>query len=448
MSYIPHTTEQVVEMLNVLGIKNLEDLFDHIPPEIRLGRSLKLKGPFSEPEVLAHLKGVAEKNDPTHVTSFLGGGAYHHYIPSIIPHLSNRPEFVTSYTPYQPEVSQGTLTAMFEFQELTCQLFGMEIANASMYDGATAMAEATLMARRITKRKKVAVSRALHPQYRMVLNTYIEPADVIEIPYNNEGITDAESMKDIMDKDVAALIIQYPNFFGALEDLVKPRAYSEECGALFIVTVISPIALGLLRPPGEYGADIVVGEGQSLGNPVSFGGSHLGLFTTKQKYLRQIPGRIVGETIDKGGRRGFVLTIATREQHIRRGRATSNICSNQSLCALNALIYLTYLGRQGIKEISTLNFLRAEYLKDLLKSGDKIRLKFPSPTFNEFILETDFDLNTLLESLKEDGIIGGIPLERFYPELKNCLLICVTELSSVSGIERYASLVKEYAAGN
>lgn len=384
------------------------NFFADIPDSVRLKRDLALPTPLSEPELLEELKAQSEinkKSDP-----FLGAGCYHHFVPSVVKHLVSRSEFYTAYTPYQAEASQGTLQTIYEYQSMICELTGMDVANASMYDGATAMAEAALMAVRITGKKEIVVSTAIHPHYRQVLKTYCTAADLtlIEIPYDQK--TGLSPYPKTLTPNAACYILQQPNFFGNIEDVSNLADKIHREGALFIVSV-DPISLGLLKPPGNYGADIVVGEGQPLGNSMNFGGPGLGIFATKKEFLRQMPGRIVGATTDAEGRRGFVLTLATREQHIRRERATSNICSNEALCALAACVYLSVMGKQGLRKVAELCLQKASYLKK--KLSDKV-LWLNTSSFKEFVIKTDKKV--------------GLSLEVYYPELKDSKLICVTEL--------------------
>src|SRR4030042_3293665 len=335
--YIPHTPEDIRRMLKTIGVKRVEDLFETIPTKYRLSKSMNLPEPLGEPDLLRHLQEL----QPPLCASFLGGGAYHHFIPAVVPYLISRSEFYTAYTPYQPEISQGTLQSIFEYQTLMCQLTGMEVSNGSMYDGASSLAEAVLMAYRITGRKKILLSQAIHPEYRKVIQTYIDPdeQEIVLIPYlQKEGRTDEETLVQFLDQEVSAVVIQNPNFFGVIEDLQTIGERIHQKGGLMIASFSEAIAYGMLRPPGEFGADIVAGEGTSLGLSLSFGGPYLGIFTTKEKFIRNMPGRLVGETVDLEGKRGFVLTLATREQHIRREKPTSNICTNEGLCALMATV--------------------------------------------------------------------------------------------------------------
>jgi glycine dehydrogenase subunit 1 len=443
--YIPHTEKECQEMLKTIGIKRVEDLFERIPKAFELSKPLNLPGPISEPDLLRQVRDLQSpifSGDPW--SSFLGAGAYSHFIPAVVPAMVSRSEFYTAYTPYQPEISQGTLQAIFEYQTLMCQLTGMEVSNASMYDGASALAEAVLMAHRITTRKKVLLSEAIHPQYRRVVATYLGPdqQELIMIPYNkDEGRTDEEALFELLDDDVSAVVIQNPNFFGVIEDLssIGERVHRE--GGLLIVSFCEAIAYGILMPPGEFGADMVTGEGQSFGIPVSYGGPYLGIFTTREKYIRGMPGRLVGETVDLEGKRGFVLTLATREQHIRRERATSNICTNEGLCALMATVFLSSLGKEGLRELALMNLSKAEYAKRTISKVKGCKLEFSSPTFNEFVLRVERDPEEVLRGLTGERILGGVPLGKYYPSLDHHLLVTATEILTKDEIDRWAEVV-------
>ena len=440
--YIPHTEEDVQAMLEFVGAKKIEDLFGMIPEECRLAKPLDLPEPFSEPDLVRHLQGLQS----TAYSSFLGAGAYHHFIPSVISALISRSEFYTAYTPYQPEISQGTLQAVFEYQTLMCQLTGMEVSNASMYDGASSLAEAVEMAGRVTKRKKILLSETVHPEYRKVIQTYLDPdqEEIILIPYKKEeGRTDERKLLDRLDGKVSSVVIQNPNFLGVIEDLHSMADKVHEAGGLMIVGFTESVAHGILTPPGEEGADIVAGEGQSFGIPLSYGGPYLGIFTTREKFVRNMPGRLVGETVDLEGKRGFVLTLATREQHIRREKATSNICTNEGLCALMATIFLSCLGKQGLKELALMNLSKAEYAKKIASQIDRCHLVFSSPTFNEFVLKIPGEPERVLEKLKGKKILGGIPLGRFYPEMNHYLLVTVTEMNTREEIDRWAEALEK-----
>jgi glycine dehydrogenase subunit 1 len=442
MRYLPHTEEEVAAMLRVVGVATLDDLFATVPEDCRMGAPLELPDPLTEWELGRHMGALADTVAAAPRSRvFLGAGSYEHFIPATVPSLVGRSEFTTAYTPYQPEISQGTLQALFEYQTLVSRLLGMEVANASMYDGASALIEALLMAIRVTKRKTVAVSRAVHPAYRSVVNTYLEPSgfEVIELPYDDSGRTDLAGLEEV--GGLAAVALQSPNFFGCVEDLAAAAEVSRGAGALFTVAFTEALAYGLLKNPGESGADIACGEGQSLGIAQSFGGPYLGVFTTREQYTRNLPGRLVGKTVDREARVGFVLTLATREQHIRREKATSNICSNQSLLALSAAVYLASLGKHGLRELARLNYDKAEYLKGRLREAG-LRLRFSGPTFNEFVVEFPPGSEARYQDLLGEGIVPGLPLAPYYSDLENCYLLCVTEAKTKEDLD---ALVKGIA---
>ena len=430
MRYIPHTEEDIRQMLAGIGVNTVDDLFSEVPSDLRLNRDLDLPEALSESELLRNLQELASVNATadTHL-SFLGGGAYNHFIPAVIDQLISRSEFYTAYTPYQPEISQGTLQAIFEYQTLICQLTGMDVSNASMYDGASATAEAVLMAARATRRKQILVANNLHPEYRETIVTYCRylDMDLVEIAYAENGQIDSAALVDHLSKETAAVIVGYPNFFGVIEDLGTLSGLAHEQGALLVTAVAEPIALGLLKSPGELGADIVIGEGQSFGMPVSFGGPGVGFFAAKQKTVRSMPGRLIGATKDGQGKTGYVLTLATREQHIRREKATSNICSNQGLCALMAAVYLSLLGKKGIREVAEQNLAKAAYARQAIAALPEFSIPFDAPVFNEFVVESTIPLDSLFARLEALKILGGIPLARFYDDMDNRFLICVTE---------------------
>lgn len=440
--YIPHTDADCRAMLETIGVQKVEDLFDVIPRKYRMTKPLNLPEPLSEPDLLRSLQGLQSPAVPGAGWShFLGAGAYHHFIPSVVSSLISRSEFYTAYTPYQPEISQGTLQAIFEYQTLMCQLTGMEVSNASMYDGASSLAEAVLMSQRITKRNKILLSQAIHPEYRKVIQTYIDPdqQEIVTIPYKKkEGRTDEDVLSSLLSDEVSAVVVQSPNFFGIIEDLSRIGEKVHRVGGLLIAGFSEAVAYGMFTPPGASGADIVAGEGQSLGIPVSFGGPYLGIFTTLEKFVRNMPGRLVGETVDLDGKRGYVLTLATREQHIRRERATSNICTNEGLCALMATIYLSCLGKEGLREVALMNLSKAEYAKKVASGVKGCTLRFSSPTFNEFVIETEREPEEVLKALTKEKILGGLSLGRFYPELNRHLLITVTEMMTKEEIDRWA----------
>jgi len=449
MRYLPHTEEDIRQMLDAIGVKTLDDLFVEIPAALRLNRPIDLPEPLSEAELLRQLSRMTAEHAAAPVySSFLGGGAYNHFIPAVVDQLASRSEFYTAYTPYQPEISQGTLQAIFEYQTLICQLTGMDVANASMYDGASACAEAVLMSARATRRKKVLLSEGLHPEYRQTVKTYCSylEMELVQVPLAADGRTDLSAAIKLIDADCAALVVGYPNFFGCIEDLktLGEKVHAE--GAMLVTAVQEPVALGLLKSPGELGADIVIGEGQSLGLPVSFGGPGIGFFAARQKVVRSMPGRLIGETVDADGHRGFVLTLATREQHIRREKATSNICSNQGLCALMVTIYLSLLGKQGLRELAGQNLAKAAYARQQIDALQGFSLPFTAPGFNEFVVEADLPVAPLLEKLATEKILAGIPLAKFYPEMDNRFLVCVTEQNSREEIDALVAALQGGAA--
>jgi glycine dehydrogenase subunit 1 len=438
--YLPHTPEDISSMLKVVGMESLDDLFSTIPEACQRSGEMRLPDPLTEWELSAHLAGLAgSQRTAPGPGVFAGAGSYQHFIPEAVSHLLSRSEFVTSYTPYQPEISQGTLQGIYEYQTLTCRLLGMEVANASLYDGASALAEALLMAVRITGQRRIALSCLIHPHYRRVVKTYFRPTEyeVLELPYLRSGRTDLTPLASM--EPFAAVAIQSPNFFGCMEDLRTAAVAAHSREALLVSSFTEALAYGLLESPGSQGADIVCGEGQSLGIPQSFGGPVLGMFAGRMKHVRSMPGRLVGQTRDADGRRGFVLTLATREQHIRREKATSNICTNNSLCALNAAMFMACLGGAGLRELARLNYDRSEYLKrELGKTG--FRIAFESPTFNEFVAEGPAGFDTLHERLLQRGIVAGLPLSPYHPELAGHYLFCVTETKSREHLD---ALVKE-----
>ena len=437
MRYIPNSPEERTEMLHQVGLNSAEELFDSIPKDLRLSRNLNTPAALSEIELLAGFEQLATRNRAAGRTSFLGAGAYQHYIPTIVDHIISRSEFFTAYTPYQPEISQGTLQVIFEFQTLVCQLTGMEVANASMYDGSTALAEAVLMAERVTKRSKVIACGAIHPEYLEVVNTYVQHAgiELLHAPINSDtGQT--SSIDGLLDDQTAALVIQSPNFFGCIEDVAALAARAHSVGALLIVAVTESISLGLLKSPGACGADIVVAEGQSFGVPLSFGGPYVGLFATLAKYARQIPGRLVGEAYDKEGRRGFVLTLATREQHIRREKATSNICTNEGLIALAATVYLETMGRRGLQEVAQQCAQKTAYAAKRISEVEGFSIPFTAPRFNEFVVRGPVPAKELLSRLASDkNITGGLALSRYFEDRSNDFLVCATELNPRAEID-------------
>ena len=439
MPYLPHTDQEIASMLETVGARDLDALFESIPESLRRS-GLNLADPMTDMELERHMASLAGSTSHEVLLSFMGAGSYEHYVPAVVPHLLGRSEFYTAYTPYQPEISQGTLQAIYEYQTLTARLLGMEAANASLYDGATALAEALLMAIRVTRRGKVAVSRAVHPLYRRVVETYFKPTEyeLVELPIMRDGRTDLSPVNDM--DDIAAVAVGSPNFFGLIEDVAAVVALAAEKKALSIVTFTEPLAYGVFKSPGSLGADVACGEGQSLGLPRSFGGPGLGMFATKMSLIRNVPGRLVGRTTDLDGRRGFVLTLSTREQHIRREKAVSNICTNNSLCALNAAMYMASLGATGFRELSALNRDKAEHLKKRL-SEKGCEIRFDGPTFNEFVAKFPGDGSTVYKKLLAKGIAAGLPLSPYYPDLEGCYLVCVTETKTREDLERFAEEV-------
>ncbi|HKI47825.1 MAG TPA: aminomethyl-transferring glycine dehydrogenase subunit GcvPA [Desulfobacteria bacterium] len=442
MRYIPHTETDIQEMLSAIGIKKIGELFQSIPEALRLEAPLDLPPALPEADLTQALSQLASRNVNLEECSvFLGAGAYRHFTPSVVNHLLLRGEFLTSYTPYQPEVSQGTLQAIFEFQSFVCMLTGMEIANASIYDGASSLAEAVLMAHRVNNRNEVLMARTVHPEYRQVVETYTRGIEfkIIEAPYQENGQTDLEFIKQHVTDDTSSVVIQSPNFFGIVEQYAELGKFLKEKETLLIVVVAEATSLGILKPPGERGADIVAGEGQGWGLPVSYGGPHVGFFATQESFFRQVPGRIVGETVDRAGQRSYALTLATREQHIRREKATSNICTNQGLCALAATIWLAAMGKQGVREVALQNLKTANALKDKLQQLKGFGLRFLADTYNEFVLECPGPAQELHAKLLAANIVAGLPLGNFYPELDNCLLLCATEMNSRESLDHFAN---------
>jgi glycine dehydrogenase subunit 1 len=443
-SYIPNTEQDRKRMLDFLGIESVDELFADIPSSIRFNRELNIPAAWSEVELNRNMARLAGKNaNVDEYISFLGAGAYQHHIPAVVDAIISRSEFYTAYTPYQPEISQGNLQAIFEFQTMICELTGMDVSNASMYDGPTAMAEAGIMACSATRRSKLLVSRAVHPEYRAVLNTYAygQKIEVVEVDIEN-GLTDTKDFEAKLSDDVAGVIVQYPNFFGSIEDIQTYAELAHAKKALFIA-VVNPIALGILEAPGALGADIVVGEGQSLGNPLSFGGPYLGFLATRTEHVRRIPGRVVGQTKDLDGRRAFVLTLQAREQHIRREKASSNICSNQALNAIAATVYMAYMGKEGFQEVAKLNLQKAHYAQKRLASVKGVEPLFSAPFFNEFALKLPVEPKTVNKELLAAGIIGGYDLGRDYPEYKDAMLFAVTEVRTKNDIDMLAERLEE-----
>ena len=423
-------------MLQGLGLSSADQLFDSLPADVLLRRPLDTPPALSEIELLARFEQMAARNTAARRPSFLGAGAYAHYAPTVIDSLISRSEFFTAYTPYQPEISQGTLQAIFEFQTMVCQLTGMEVANASMYDGSTAVAEAALMAERVTRRSRVVVSGALHPEYLRVTETYVAHAGIELVRAGLDDETGRTSLADALDDQVAAVVVQSPNFFGCVEDLRRLADAAHKVGALLVVAVAESMSFGLLRSPGACGADIVVAEGQSFGVPVSYGGPYVGLFATRERFARQLPGRLAGVAYDREGRRGFVLTLATREQHIRREKATSNICTNEGLIALAATIYMTTMGRRGVQETALQCAQKAAYAAHRISELEGFTLPYSAPRFNEFVVRAPSDAAALLRRLADEhNLTGGLALSRYFTERPDDLLVCVTEINTRAEID-------------
>lgn len=438
--YLPNTEAQRKEMLKAMGLETIEDLFGCcIPEAVRFKGDLDLPAPLSEMEALKLLSSLADKNTPaTNRISFLGGGVADHYIPAAVDHMVSRSEFYTAYTPYQAEVSQGTLQNIFEFQSMICLLTEMEVANASMYDGGSALAEAAVMAASSSRRNKILISQTAHPEYRQVVSTYAwaQDLEVEEVAASN-GQIDLEDLKKKVDSTTAAVLVQHPNFFGGLEPVEAIEEITHGQKKTLFVVAVDPHSLALLKPPGQYGADIVIGEGQPMGNPMSFGGPHLGFFAASSKQIRKMPGRIIGLTEDMEGQRGFVMTMQTREQHIRRQRATSNICTNQALNALAAAVYVSLMGKEGMVEVAQACIQKAHYLKERIAKLPGFDIPFSGPTFKEFVVKSHKPWSTVYHALLERNILAGIPLEQFYPQLKDHFLVCVTEKRTREELDQF-----------
>jgi len=446
LRYLPQTNDEIQKMCETIGVKSPEALFDVIPAALRMKGGLDLPKPLAEADLIRHLKDLGRTNDTTDsLSSFLGGGAYHHYIPVAVSAITSRGEFQTAYTPYQPEISQGTLQAIFEFQTMIASLTGMDLANAGNYDGASALAEAVLMALRITKRPKVLLAASIHPDYRRVVKTYLTniECEIVEIPFDESGRLQMQALETQLDDCVAALCVQSPNSFGVIETANVLSAKVHAAGGLMLSCFTEAMSLGFLQSPGALGADIVAGEGASFGNFLNFGGPYLGLFATSKQYVRQMPGRLVGETVDAEGKRGFVLVLSTREQHIRREKATSNICTNQALCALGTTTFLSLMGPKGLDRIAQVNYSNAVYLRDGLLGLKSVQRRFSGPHFNEFILKFKQDPRDLLVSLRARGILGGIAVQDWTQGLENCLLVCATEMNTKAQMDEYIQAMKE-----
>jgi len=448
MSYVPNTDAERRQMLAAIGANCIDELFEQVPAGVRLREPLRLPAALSELELVEHCKALARRNQSTERSlCFLGGGAYDHFIPAIVDVVAQRSEFYTAYTPYQPEASQGSLQAFFEFQSLLCELTGMDVANASLYDGATAAVEAALMAMAVTGRRgKVVVPESLHPHGRQTLATYLrnQGSSIVEVPAPG-GTVEPDAIGSEVDEATACVIIQQPNFFGLLEEAAAVAEVAHRHGALLVLW-FDPLSLGLLRTPGDYGADIAVAEGQSLGIPLQYGGPYLGIIATRQQFVRRLPGRIVGQTTDRNGRTCYVLTLQTREQHIRREKATSNICTNQGLMALRATVYLAALGRTGLREVAELCCRKAHYAAERLASLPGVRLRFDRPFFKEFVIELPGPAAELCKSLAGQGIMVGPTLGRWYRGMENCLLVAVTERRAKEQIDLLAEAVERSLA--
>lgn len=443
--YLPMTEQDKKEMLATIGVESVDELFSDIPESVRFKGLYDIKEAKSESALLKELKQLAAKNvDTDSNISFLGAGIYNHYKPVIVDHVISRSEFYTAYTPYQPEISQGELQAIFEFQTMIAELTGMDLANSSMYDGGTSLAEAGMLAAGHTRRKKIIVSEAIHPEYRDVVATYAygQSIEIVTVP-TKDGITDIDALKGLIDDNTAAVMVQYPNFFGQVEDIKTIGEITHDAKSLFVVSS-NPLALGVLTPPGKLGADITVGDAQVFGIPESFGGPYCGYFATTTKLMRKVPGRLVGETVDQEGRRGYVLTLQAREQHIRREKATSNICSNQALLALAASVAMTALGKQGVQEMAKQNIVKTRYAKNAFEAAG-FAVPFQGTHFNEIVVKTSKSIAEINEKLLDKGIIGGFDLGRVYPGLENHVLIAVTELRTKEEID---ALVAEMGAYN
>ncbi len=455
-SYIPTTDEQRKAMLSTVGVNSVDELFSAIPEELRLEKGLGIPAPLSEYELKKQMSTLVQQNfDSSWNLCFLGAGIYDHFIPSAVKHIISRQEFYTAYTPYQPEISQGVLQSIYEYQTMISELTGMDAANASLYDGATAMYEAVLLAVRYTERKEVLVARSINPEYRKVLYSGLKYSGITikEIEFYTDSTCDKKSgtvnlelLQDAINENTAAIVVQSPNFFGIVEDIKAASQKAKSVGAL-LIAVCDPISLGVLESPGALGADIAVGEAQPLGNAMNFGGPLLGYFAVKSPYIRRMPGRIVGQTTDSEGRRGFVLTLQAREQHIRREKATSNICTNQALCSLAATVYLSLMGKEGLKEVATQCINKSNYTyKSLLETG-QVNKVFDAPFFREFVVRPGISLERLNDELMAESIIGGYDLSAEYPELEGCWLIAVTEKRTRDEIDTFVQKVNKICQG-
>jgi len=447
MRYLPNTAQNQRAMLDTIGVRGIEDLLVKIPAKARLSRPLALPAALAESELVRHLRSLAAKNaDAESAVCFLGGGAYDHYVPSPINHLILRGEFFTAYTPYQPEASQGTLRTIYEYQTMIAELTGMDVANASIYDGASSLAEAALMAHAVTSRTEIVLGGGVNPLYRRVVETYVDGAGLrLREGPTPEGVLDLDAVRRVVGGKTAALVVQSPNFYGCLEDVAAAAEIAHAAGALLVV-VSDPVNLGVLEAPGRQGADIVVGEGQGLGVPLSFGGPYLGVFAAKQEFVRRMPGRLVGATVDLDGARGFALTLQTREQHIRRAKATSNICTNVALCALMATIYLATLGKQGLVRVGELSAAKAHHAAERLAAVPGVSLRFAQPFFKEFTLKLPKSPERVVARLAKQGILAGLPLKALDKKHADCLLVAVTEQRTKDEIDAFADALAKAVA--
>lgn len=453
MRYLPQTEQEIGEMLSAVGVASVDELFNSIPAKVRFTSQLAVPAEQSESELMAHLAALANQNTATELVSFLGAGAYHHHVPPAVDQLLLRSEFYTAYTPYQPEVAQGTLQSIFEFQTVVSELLGLPLANASMYDGSTAVAEAAQMARRLTKRDRVLVSRCVHPEYRAVIRTYVDgsvsrdggtsSSRVVEIDVGADGSFDLEALKAQLGPDVAACVFGYPSCFGGIKDPTELVQAIQASGALAVTSTTEPYALALAKAPGQFGVDIATAEGQPLATTPNYGGPGVGLFACRddRRFLQQMPGRICGETVDSTGKRGYVLTLSTREQHIRRERATSNICTNQGLLALALLIRTSLLGKTGFVEVAKQCVAKTEYLKQALRRLPGVTLPFAAATFNEFVLTLPKPAAQVNAGLRKAGILGGLDLAKWDPRLSNSLLVAVTERHTRSQLDTFVAAI-------
>ncbi|MDH3716886.1 MAG: aminomethyl-transferring glycine dehydrogenase subunit GcvPA [Planctomycetota bacterium] len=446
MTYFYNTPDDQQQMLQAIGLDSLDALFDSIPAELRMQRALDVPAAMGELELTAHLTELAGRNSsPAETISFLGGGSYDHFVPAVVDYVGARGEFYTSYTPYQPEVSQGNLQAMFEYQTMICQLTGMEVANQSLYDGGSAAAEAVLMAMSVTRRHgRVVTAGSVHPEYRQIVETYFANLDTQLVTLATpDGTLPPATLESALTDDTACVLIQHPNFFGCLEEVEQLAEITHRAGALLVV-VADPISLGILKRPGDYGADVVVAEGQCLGTPMQFGGPYLGIMACREKFVRRMPGRIAGQTLDRQGRRCWVLTLQTREQHIRREKATSNICTNQGLFALRASVYLAAMGPEGMRQVAQLCLHKARYAQAQLFSSGRLEPVFAAPTFKEFVVrDRQGDVDGLLADALSAGFMAGVPLGRWYPQLSDCALVSVTEKRTQAQIDALAQFIAQ-----